>query len=139
MVKWCLSMLVLSIILAGTASAQPEGRQRGQRPEAGAGARGGILQMVEAAGVKLTDDQKVKLEKIGEETQKVMAGIREAEDRRAAMEAARPKLTELREKAMAVLTKEQQDAVQKYREEQRQRSGEGRRPEGGRQRPAPKT
>ena len=134
MVKWCLSMLVLSIVLAGTALAQPpEGRQRGQRPEAGA--RGGILQMVEAAGVKLTDDQKPKLEKIAEETQKVMAGIREAEDRRAAYEAARPKLTELREKAMAVLTKEQQDAVQKYREEQQRQRGEGR---GGRKE-APKT
>jgi Spy/CpxP family protein refolding chaperone len=56
-----------------------------------------------------------------------MAKLRDAEDRRAAYEAARPKLTELREKAMAVLTKEQQDAVQKYREEQgRQRGGEGR-------------
>lgn len=130
MVKCCLSMLVLSIVLAGTALAQPEGgqrgqRERGQRPEAGS--RGNILQMLEAAGVKVNDEQKPKLEKISEEIQKVMSEAREAQDRRAAYEAARPKLTELREKAMAVLTKEQLETLKKYREEQqRQRGGEGR-------------
>ncbi|MCL4202711.1 MAG: hypothetical protein KJ000_09460 [Pirellulaceae bacterium] len=128
MVKCCLSMLVLFVVLAGTALAQPEGGQRGQRgqrPEAGS--RGNMLQMLEAAGVKVTDEQKAKLEKIAEETQKVMAEAREAQDRRAAYEAARPKLTELREKAMAVLTQEQLETLKKYREEQqRQRGGEGR-------------
>jgi Spy/CpxP family protein refolding chaperone len=135
MMKWCLSMLALTAVLAATAVAQPpEGKQRGERPAAGA--RGNFLDMLAAAGVKPTEEQKAKLDEIAAEMRKLMSGIRDAEDRRAAFEKVRPQMTELREKALAVLTAEQKETLQKYREQQRERGGEGR---GGRPRPAPKT
>jgi hypothetical protein len=61
MMKWCLSMLMLAAMLTGTVMAaaqeqQPSGRgQRGEQ-RGQAAARGNILQMLTAAGVKLTEE-----------------------------------------------------------------------------------
>jgi Spy/CpxP family protein refolding chaperone len=136
MAKWILSLLIVSAVLVSTALAQPEGRQRG--PREGQRERPTMAQMYERAGIELTDAQKEKLEAIGAEMQKVMEKVREAEDRRAAFEAAREEMTKLREKAEAVLTAEQKEKLAKWREEQRERRPAPRegerpqRPDGGR-------
>jgi Spy/CpxP family protein refolding chaperone len=136
MMKWCLSMLVLAAMLTGTVMAAAQEQQpprRGQRGQAAA--RGDILQMLTAAGVKVTEEQKAKLDEIAKKTQKIMEGIQTAEDRRAAFAQAREELTKLRDEAMKVLTEDQRAAVQKWRETQRERAGEKQpRTEGERQR-----
>jgi Spy/CpxP family protein refolding chaperone len=127
MMKWCFSMLVLTAVLAGTVVAAEQERQRGERGQRGeraqAAQRGGIQQMLTAAGVEVTEEQKVKLDAIAKETEKVMAGIREAEDRQEAFAKAREKLAELRQKAMEVLTKEQRATLEKFMQERRERAG----------------
>lgn len=146
--KWFLSTLVLTAIMAGTALAAEAERgqrgQRGQRPEGQQAQRGNYLQMLERAGVELTAEQKKKAEPIAKEMDKVMAGVREAEDRQAAFAAAREKMTELRGKIEALLTAEQKEKLEEWRKQMRERApreGQERKgPPGGRpRRPAPKT
>ena len=133
MAKWILSLVVVAAVLAGSALAQQEGRQR-QRPDAG---RGGMLQMLERAGIELTDDQKTEIEGIQAKMGEVFAKVREAEGaeaRQKAMEEARPKMQELREQLEKVLTEDQRKKLEESRAQRQPRParGEGERPARGR-------